>query len=113
MTRILYVLILVVTSGCAAAPSSSTMPPFEGTTTADKTLQRDGYANALMFTGFSGCSSIDRVTVSVVAATTDRPLSAKVTEQWVLHGCEREFPFVVNMNGDGKGGTFITVKKNY
>jgi len=113
MFRILFVLVSYTLLGFAVAIAAPSIPPFEGTTTADQTLQRDGYATASLFAGFAGCTDIERVVSSIVSPPEGEAKSVKVTEKWILHGCGRTFPFVVAMNGDGKGGTFISVKKDF
>jgi hypothetical protein len=113
MPRILLVLISAVLLGWAAARAAPSIPPFEGTTTADPTLQRDGYATASMFASFAGCTDIDRIVSSIVSPPQGDSMSIKVTERWVLHGCGQTFPFIVNLTGDGEGGTFIAVKKDF
>ena len=99
-------LLSIVLVSCTA---SLEMPPFEGASTLDHTLKKDGYATALAIAQSNGCSDIDRVTATTISGGGDQ-MSLLATEHWVLHGCGRMYPFFVNVSGDGEGGTIVDVQ---
>ena len=103
------VLLSIVIVSCAA---SHEMPPFEGASTLDQTLKKDGYATAFEIAQSNGCSDIDRVITTTIPSEA-YSMSLLVTERWVLHGCGRMYPFVVNVSGDGEGGTIVDVRSDF
>jgi hypothetical protein len=74
-------------------------------------LQRDGYTQALTFARSAGCPEIDRVVSAVVSPPPVQPMSLIMTERWVLHGCGRKYPFLVNVSADVEGGTVVDVRR--
>ena len=113
MSRNAAVLLSTVLYGCAVFTPLPEMPPFEGETTLGHTLRREGYATAFAFARSSGCSEIDRVITSTVSPPLGQPMSLFLTERWVLHGCDRMYPFLVNVSGDGEGGTVVDVQSDF
>ena len=109
MSPTALVLLSIILVGCVASAPSLEMPPFEGASTLDQTLKKEGYATALAIAQSNGCSDIDRVITTTISAGGD-PMSLLVTEYWVLHGCGRMYPFSVNVSGDGEGGTIVDVQ---
>ena len=108
MSPTTLVLISITLVGCAASVHSLEMPPFEGASTLDQELKKDGYATALAIAQSSGCSGIERVITTTITNLVD-PMSLLATERWVLHGCGRTYPFLVNVSADGEGKTHIDV----
>ena len=118
MRRTASILLSTVLAGCAVSGPSSEMPPFKGNTTLDHAQQRDGFATAFTFAQTSGCSDIDLVVIDGASALRAPPtslptMSLIATERWVLHGCGRTYPFLVNVSGDGEGGTFVDVRRDF
>ncbi len=74
----------------------------------DRELKEDGYTTALAIVQSKGCSDIDRVITTTISPLAD-PMSLLATERWVLHGCGRTYPFLVNVSADGEGRTYIDV----
>ncbi len=107
------VLLSTMLCGCAVSAPFFEMPPFEGTSTLDQTLQQDGYATAFAFARSNGCSDIDRVITSTISPPLGQSMSLLLTERWVLHGCNRTYPFLVNVSGDGDGGTVVDVHSDF
>ena len=103
------VLLSIVLVSCAA---SHEMPPFEGASTLDQTLKKDGYATAFEIAQSNGCSDIDRVITTTISSEA-YSMSLLATERWVLHGCGRMYPFVVNVSGDGEGATIVDVRSDF
>ena len=112
MSPTALVLLSIVLVSCAASGPSHEMPPFEGASTLDQTLKKDGYATASEIAQSNGCSDIDRVITTTIPSEA-YSMSLLVTERWVLHGCGRMYPFVVNVCGDGEGGTIVDVRSDF
>ncbi len=109
MSPTALVLLSIVLVSCAASAPSLEMPPFEGASTLDQTLKKDGYATASEIAQSNGCSDIDRVIATTISGG-EYEMSLLATEHWVLHGCGRMYPFSVNVSGDGEGGTIVDVQ---
>ena len=102
-----------VLTACASTASHSSSPTFEGETHADPALKIDALSNALLFTSLNGCSNIGSVSTSVVKPPSGDPGRERVEEKWVLTGCDRSFPFSVTLTGDGEGGAFFKVERQF
>ncbi len=110
VSRVLTALVLSAWHfGCLAEVSI----PFEGESMADESLQKDGLANAVLMTSINGCSNIERAVSSVISLPSGKPLSQEAIEEWTLYGCGKEYPFLVRLKGDGEGGAFVTVQRQF
>lgn len=112
MRRSVAVLLAAMLFGCSAPAPLSHLPHFEGTSTLDAASQKRAYATAFAYAQSNGCSEIDQIVASTVSSPMGQPMSLIVTERWVLHGCDRTYPFLVNISGDGKGGSIVDVQSD-
>lgn len=113
MRAISLLLLIAFLSACVNSGVGFGFPVFEGETHADTKLKKDVLSNVMLFSPVMGCSEFELVKTSVVSPPSGEIGKEKVTEKWVLYGCSQSFPFIVKLTGDGLGGSYIALERDF
>ena len=111
------ILISICIAGCQSGPARNDGIgiSYTGESCADTVLKKDTLLSVYMLVMKNGCDSIENIDTRVIKS---EPLTGNYghvsgEEEWIVTGCEREFPFTITFIEDGNGGTFIKlVEKN-